>query len=168
MFFKRFTGKEAFVYSRKCQTLGVSPAKPGVYPIKLLEASGWSVQSLKKFDFNKGRGQAIREFQTDAGPADYVLFINGKAVGVIEAKREDKAENITPVEEQTKGYAAANLKWVNNKEPLRFLYESTGVITRFTDTLDPKPRSREVFTFHRPETLQEWLAQENSLRGRLN
>ena len=42
-----------------------------------------------------------------------------------------------------------------------------GVITRFTDGRDPKPRSREVFTFHRPETLKEWLAQGSSLRSRL-
>jgi type I restriction enzyme R subunit len=61
----------------------------------------------------------------------------------------------------------AKLKWVNNKEPLPFLYESTGIITRFTDGRDPKPRSREVFSFHRPETIKEWLAQGDSLRERL-
>ena len=56
---------------------------------------------------------------------------------------------------------------MSNKEPLSFLYESTGVITRFTDARDPKPRSREVFNFHRPETLKEWLTQPASLRARL-
>ena len=71
------------------------------------------------------------------------------------------------MEDQTAGYAAAKLKWINSKDPLPFLYESTGVITRFTDGRDPKPRSREVFTFHRPETLKEWLAQGSSLRSRL-
>src|SRR5690606_32162074 len=53
------------------------------------------------------------------------------------------------------------------REPLRFLYEATGVITRFTDARDPKPRSREVFSFHRPETLREWLGQSATLRARL-
>ncbi len=72
------------------------------------------------------------------------------------------------MEAQTEGYAVAKLKWVNNEEPLPFLYESTGIITRFTDTRDPKPRSREVFSFHRPETLREWLSQSDSLRARLH
>lgn len=133
----------------------------------LLRQSGWTVQHAKKIDLNAGLGQAVREYQTDVGPADYVLFVDKKAVGVIEAKREDLAHNITTVEDQTEGYAAAKLKWINNKDRLRFLYESTGIITRFTDSRDPKPRSREVFNFHRPETLKEWLSQGGSLRERL-
>ena len=134
----------------------------------LLTQAGWVVQSAKKIDLNAGLGQAVREYQTDVGPADYVLFVNKKAVGVIEAKREDLGHKITDVENQTEGYAKAKLKWVNNKEPLPFLYESTGIITRFTDGRDPKPRSREVFSFHRPETLKEWLSQDASLRERLH
>src|SRR5262249_20605672 len=104
---------------------------------------------------------------TDIGPADYVLFVDKTAVGVIEAKPESWGQNITTVEDQSAGYAEAKLKWINNSEPLPFLYQSTGVITRFTDARDPKPRSREVFCFHRPETLQEWLTQGTSLRARL-
>ena len=133
----------------------------------LLKQAGWSVQHAKKIDLYAGQGQAIREYQTDAGPADYVLFVDKKAVGVIEAKREEEGQRLTSHEPQTEGYAAAKLKWVNNKEPLPFLYESTGIITRFTDGRDPKPRSREVFSFHRPETIKEWLSQGSSLRARL-
>ncbi len=134
----------------------------------LLKQAGWVVQSAKKIDLNTGLGQAVREYQTDVGPADYVLFVDKKAVGVIEAKREDLGHKITEVELQTEGYATATLKWVNNKAPLPFLYESTGIITRFTDGRDPKPRSREVFNFPRPETLKEWLSQSASLRERLH
>jgi type I restriction enzyme R subunit len=134
----------------------------------LLEQAGWTVQHARKIDLNAGLGQAVREYQTDVGPADYVLFVDKKAIGVIEAKREDLGHKITEVELQTASYAAAKLKWINNKEPLPFLYESTGIITRFTDGRDPKPRSREVFSFHRPETLKEWLNQGNSLRARLH
>lgn len=133
-----------------------------------LKQAGWVVQDKTAINLHDGLGQAVREYQTDVGPADYVLFVNGKAVGVIEAKREEEGHKITAVEEQTGGYAAAKLKWVNNKEPLRFLFESTGVITRFTDAADPHPRSREIFNFPRPETLQEWLAQPQSLRARLH
>ena len=110
----------------------------------------------------------MREYQTDAGVADYALFVDRRAVGVIEAKPEDWGHKITTVEDQSAGYAAAKFKWVNNKEPLPFIYESTGVITRFTDGRDPKPRSREVFTFHGPETMAEWVSKAKSLRARLH
>ena len=133
----------------------------------LLRQAGWVVQSARKIDLNAGLGQAVREYQTDVGPADYVLFVDKKAVGVIETKREEEGQRLTAHETQTGGYAAARLKWVNNNEPLPFLYESTGIITRFTDARDPRPRSREVFSFHRPETIKEWLAQDDSLRERL-
>src|SRR5829696_2970233 len=134
---------------------------------RLLEA-GWVVQDKKAIDFNAGQGIAVREYQTDVGPADYVLFVGKRAVGVIEAKSEDWGHKITTIEEQSAGYAAAKLKWVNNSQPLPFVYESTGVITRFTDGRDPKPRSREVFTFHRPESMAEWLSKTKSLRARLH
>ncbi len=132
-----------------------------------LEQAGWVVQNKRAIDFSVGHGVAIREYQTEAGPADYVLFVNKQPIGVIEAKPDTWGEKITTVEDQSSGYANAALKWVTNRQPLRFVYESTGVITRFTDGLDPFPRSREAFNFHRPETLAKWTAQTQSLRGRL-
>ena len=134
-----------------------------------LRLAGWVVQ--KKIDFSSGQGQAVREWQTDVGPADYVLFVDRKAVGILEAKREEEGQRLTAHEPQTEGYAVAKLKWVDNKQALPFLYEATGVITRFTDGRDPKPRSREIFSFHRPETLRDWLGADEksggSLRARL-
>ena len=111
----------------------------------MLEQAGWLVQDKKKIDFSAGSGIAVREYQTEAGPADYVLFIDKNPAGVIEAKSENWGQKITTVEEQSGGYATSKLKWQNNREPLPFVYESTGVVTRFTDIRDPKPRSREVF-----------------------
>jgi type I restriction enzyme, R subunit len=133
---------------------------------KRLAEAGWIVQDKRAIDFSAGLGIAVREYQTDIGPADYVLFVAEKAVGVIEAKPNDWGHKITMVEEQSGSYAAATLKWVNNKEPLPFIYESTGIITRFTDGRDPKPRSREVFTFRQPETMAERLSKPSSLRTR--
>ena len=133
----------------------------------MLEQAGWLVQDKKKIDFSAGLGIAIREYQTDAGPADYVLFIDKNPVGVVEAKPEDWGQRITTVEEQSTSYATAKLKWQNNREPLPFVYESTGVLTHFTGTRDPKPRSREVFSFPRPEMIRDWLNQPASLRARL-
>ncbi len=132
-----------------------------------LERAGWNLQSKNEIDFSAGRGIAVREYPTDIGPADYVLFVDKKPTGVVEAKPATQGQNITTVEEQSSGYANANLKWVDNKEPLPFVYESTGELTRFTDSRDPNPRSREVFSFHRPETMANWLSQSNPLRERL-
>lgn len=132
----------------------------------LLEQAGWKIQSKSKIDFSAGLGIAVREYQTDAGPADYVLFVNRKPVGIIEAKREEEAVNITVVEEQSVRYANAKLKYLNN-EPLKYVYETTGTLTHFTDYSDPKPRSRVVFAFHKPETFAEWIRNGRSLRSRL-
>ncbi len=135
---------------------------------QMLVQAGWVVQGKTRINLGAAVGIAIREYQTlEAGFADYALFVNRKAVGVIEAKREEEGERITTVEEQSARYATATLKYVNNDEPLRFQFGSTGVITRMTDTLDPKPRSREIFSFPRPETIAEWMGQARSLRGRL-
>jgi type I restriction enzyme, R subunit len=132
---------------------------------KQLTACGWIIQSIKQVNLHAGSGVAVKEYLTDVGPADYVLFVDAKPCGVIEAKREEEGHRITMHEDQTEGYATAKLKHLKN-EPLPFVYISTGEITRFTDFLDPKPRAREVFSFHRPETLREWLKKDNSLRGR--
>ena len=134
---------------------------------RMLFDSGWIVQDKTKIDFSACLGIAVREYQTDVGPVDYVLFVDKKPVGVVEAKPEDWGHKITTVEEQSGAYAAAKLKWANNQEPLPFVYESTGVLTRFTDGRDPKPRSREVFSFPRPQTVLDWYNQSASLRRRL-
>lgn len=133
---------------------------------EMLRDAGWLVQSKKKVDLSAGKGVAVREYQTDVGPADYVLFVDRKPVGIIEAKREDEGHRLTVVEDQSKGYATAKLKYLNN-DPLPFVYESTGTLTRFTDYRDPKPRGRNVFSFHKPETITKWIRKGKSLRERL-
>jgi type I restriction enzyme R subunit len=110
---------------------------------KQLLACGWIIQDKKSINLAAGIGIAIREYQTDAGPADYILFVNKKPVGLIEAKREEEGVRLTMVEDQSIEYATAKLKYINN-DPLPFVYESTGEVTRFTDYRDPKPRSRPV------------------------
>jgi len=129
--------------------------------------AGWLVQDKKAFDPHAGPGVAVREWSTDIGPADYALFLGTNAVGIIEAKPDTWGHKLTTVEEQSTGYGDANLKHVTGTDPLPFIYEATSKITHFTDRRDPKPRAREVFTFHRPETLQEWLDSGDSLLTRL-
>ncbi len=125
------------------------------------------VQDIRAFNPSAARGIAVREFPTDSGPADYALMLDREVVGVIEAKRDEEGQRITEHEPQTERYAGARLRWKKSGQPLRFLFQATGQITRFTDAADPAPRSREVFHFFRPEQLAEWLAQPGTLRGRL-
>ena len=78
------------------------------------------------------------------------------AVGVVEAKPE--GHTLTGVELQSEKYSTGLPEFLSAPHrPLPFLYESTGVETQFTNLLDPDPRSRPVFSFHTPSTLQEWL-----------
>ena len=135
---------------------------------QMLAASGWSVQNKQSINFNVASGGvAVREYLTDVGPVDYVLFVDRNPVGVIEAKKEEEGHNLTVVEDQSVEYATSKLKHLNNN-PLPFVYESTGTLTRFTDYRDPKPRSRVVFSFHHPETFRDWFKQNKTLRARLH
>jgi type I restriction enzyme R subunit len=136
---------------------------------QMLVDTGWLVQSKDKVNLSAGIGVALREVNTDTGPADYILFVHSKAVGVVEAKAEDLGFKLTQVEEQSKRYSNSSLKigkfTLDNDKP--FVYESTGTITRFTDYRDPKPRGRNVFSFHKPETIADWIKKGPSLRERL-
>ena len=139
----------------------------------LLEAAGWTVQDRQSANLSAARGVAVREFpmKKGHGEADYLLFVDGAAAGAIEAKKE--GETLTQVEVQTAKYSEGVPDGVPApRRPLPFLYESTGVETRFTNLLEPDARSRQVFAFHRPETLAEWLEDElkhpgSTLRAKL-
>ena len=133
----------------------------------MLRNAGWAIQDKNKVNLSESLGVAVREYQTDVGLADYVLFVDRKPVGVIEAKKEEEGQRLIVAEDQSYGYAQAKLKYNLNEDPLPFVYESTGVLTRFTDYRDPKPRSRPIFYFHQPKTLLEWFEEETTLRGRL-
>lgn len=92
---------------------------------------GWIIQDKSNINLAAGPGIAIREYQTGVGPADYILFVDKKPVGVIEAKKAEEAVHLSIHEEQSSGYAEAKVKYYDN-EPLPFVYESTGEITRYT------------------------------------
>src|SRR5256885_17261870 len=110
-----------------------------------LGAAGWVVQDYADLDLTAGRGIAIREFPLGRGfgTADYLLYGDRKALGTVEAKKE--GETLTGVEVQSEKYASGLPAGVPAwRRPLSFLYQSTGVETRFTNALDPDPRSRGV------------------------
>jgi type I restriction enzyme R subunit len=122
-----------------------------------LKLAGWHVCDVKDLNLSAHRGIAVREFPLPGhGFADYLLYIEGKAVGVVEAKKV--GATLIGVEIQsdkyTKGLPDSLPAW---ERPLPFAYESTGVETRFTNGLDPAPRSRRVFSFYKPEGLAKLL-----------
>ncbi|MCD9519223.1 DEAD/DEAH box helicase [Photobacterium phosphoreum] len=136
---------------------------------KLISA-GWTIQDKKRLNLYEGKqgihGIAIREMDTSTGPVDYMLFIEGKACGVIEAKKD--GVSLGGVAGQSERYSlsksAFTQRWMDD---LPFTYEATSEEIRFCDYRDPKARSRNVFHFHKPETLKKWLEEEKTLRARM-
>lgn len=106
---------------------------------RMLAAGGWIVQDYADMNIAAGRGVAIREFPLRSGFADYLLYADQRAIGVIEAKANH--HTLTGVEIQSAKYVAglpAGLPaW---RLPLPFAYESTGEVTQFTSARDPDPR----------------------------
>ncbi len=118
-----------------------------------LKECGWEVQNHKEMNIFASRGVAVREFSMPgAGEVDYLLYADGKAIGVVEAKPE--GWTLKGVEPQSRGYMGGLPQSVPaHRRPLPFGYETTGAVTQFTNVLEPEARSREVFAFHRPEEL---------------
>lgn len=134
---------------------------------KKLEQSGWVIQNFAQVNIGAALGVAVREYPTDTGPVDYALFIDGEPVGVIEAKKSSIGENITVVEEQSARYATSSFKWINREYTIRFAYEATDKLIKFTDYKDIKYRSRRVFSFHRPGHLKSLLQASDTIRNNM-
>lgn len=134
---------------------------------QLLIDAGWIVQDMKESNIMAKLWVAIREFPIPwQWEADYLLYVDGKAIWVIEAKKE--GDTLTGVEIQAEWYGMNFPKLIDcRKRPLPFSYESTGIETRFTNHLEPDARSREVFAFHKPETLLEWVKKDKQPLERL-
>lgn len=149
----------------------IDEAKTRLEIDRKLEQAGWVVQDKKKLNLHASLGVAVREMPVhgnggDTGLADYMLFIDGKACGVIEAKRE--GHSLGEVVAQSRRYAISNTKFIQRwAEQLPFTYEATNHEIRFCDWRDPYARSRYVFHFHKPATLKDWLEQADTFRSRL-
>jgi len=135
---------------------------------RMLFASGWIIQNRSDVNLYAGRGIAVREYLLkDSLEVDYLLFVDRRAVGALEAKPE--GYTLTGVEIQSAKYAGKIPDDLDVPyRPLPFLYESTGVETQFTNNLDPEPRSREIFAVHRPETIAIWLEAAEASSGTSN
>ena len=123
-----------------------------------LAAAGWSVQSRSELNLFAGQGVAVREviMAPGHGRADYILYVDQRVVGVIEAKPE--GTTLSGVEWQSARYAAGlpaavRLKALTLDDRLPFVFEASGSEMHFTNGYDPVPRARALFSFPRPETL---------------
>lgn len=138
---------------------------------RLLGEAGWVVQNRDEINLAAGLGIAVREFRTATGPVDYLLYGDRKALGTLEAKRDGTP--LLGVEWQSDRYADGFARAAKQKGlpfwrlPLPFHYMSTGKETYFANRLDPDYAPREVFAFHKPETLVDMAKSGMSLRQRL-
>ena len=131
-----------------------------------LEQAGWIVQDYRQMNISAGLGVAVREFPLTTGFADYMLYADSRAIGIVEAKPE--GFGLAGVAEQTSKYSVGMPKMLPSWEmPLPFAYESTGTECRFTNRKEPDARSRAVFTFHRPEELIRLVKLDKQVRGLL-
>ena len=142
-----------------------------------LTQAGWAVQDRKDIDLVNHVGVAVREtiLKNAAGRADYLLYLNRKIVGVIEAK--PSGVTLTEVQWQShrysKGLDAAQAKIaVLHHDELPFIYEASGTETHYTNLYDPEPRARHIFNFQKPETLARIIRksknqEQSTWRGRV-
>lgn len=133
----------------------------------ILKQVGFVIQDREEFNRNASLGVAVREFvMSDESKADYLLFIGGKACGVIEAKKE--GISLSGIELQAKHYASHIPKelriWQN---PLPFIYVSNFNEIYFADLREQDYSSRQIFSFHTPESLFENLKRDKTLRDSL-
>lgn len=139
---------------------------------ELLTAAGWDVQKDRVPNLAAGRGVAIYETNMTTGVADYLLVVDQKVIGVVEAK--PAGHTLSGVLRQARDYSQgtrADMKLWLPQRPLPFNDLSTGYETYVYNHLDPRPRSRRVYAFHRPQTLAGWaqasLDGAGTLHGRL-
>ncbi|WP_262391785.1 DEAD/DEAH box helicase family protein [Nocardiopsis sp. CNR-923] len=141
---------------------------------QLLEQAGWRVQDFNMTNLTAAQGVAVREVSTAVGRADYLLYVDHRLVGVIEAKRE--GADLTAAQAQAARYASGltNSQMLSAwRATLPFQYVCDGNETRFFNDLDPEARSRRLFAIHQPATLARWISeaeedrQAPTLRARL-
>jgi type I restriction enzyme, R subunit len=127
-----------------------------------LTDAGWVVQDRRDLNLFASQGVAVREvvMAKGHGRADYLIYVDQRAVGVIEAK--PAGTTLSGVEWQSSMYAEGlpaevRLKAVTTDGRLPFVFEASGSETHFTNGYDPNPRARRIFAFPQPATLARSL-----------
>lgn len=109
-----------------------------------LSAAGWAIQDIATLNLHAARGVAVREMQSHGGPADYILFVDGKALGIVEAKKEG-----------TNTSKSAPL----TTDPVKTL---TNLITLVRHTVDPQKTPLAPFPDLVNARFEKWLSQQQN------
>jgi len=128
---------------------------------KALQAAGW----WPIVNFAKGAEYdtcAVREYETQEGPADYVLFHNGKAVAGVEAKKLSLGPQNALVQAQRYARGFRNGSFQFGEFHLPFVYSTNGEDIWFQDLREKLSRSRQVARFHTPLALSDFLTQNRA------
>ncbi|WPB91914.1 DEAD/DEAH box helicase family protein [Streptomyces malaysiensis] len=161
---KNTSERDAFIsHAQKAALPPMNEAQVRAELDRILEQAGWVVQDDNaKNLYAEGdpgvAGVAVREVTTAVGRADYLLYVNQRLVGVVEAKRE--GADLEGAMHQAARYAAGLTRsqqlsaW---RASLPFRYVADGNTVRFHNALDPAPRTRDVFAIHRPDTVARWI-----------
>jgi type I restriction enzyme R subunit len=126
-----------------------------------LESLGWRV-----VPFNENRSLAdlnncaIEEFPTENGPADYALCLDGRIIGVLEAKKITLGPQnvLTQAQRYARGLTNSLLNYDGHRAP--FLYSTNGEVVWFHDVRNAINRSRKITKFHTPDALRYFFERD--------
>ena len=128
--------------------------------------AGWEVVNRDQYT-PTSTAVAIREGLLKGNlEADYFLFINGKAVGVLEAKREEVDVSSGIVSDQVVTYAKNIPQYYQAyQRPLPLLYKSNGKIVLFKDYRDNDSDFEEINRIHTPWEIVKVLGIDDPFAG---
>lgn len=129
------------------------------YIDEALKQNGWSTI----VPYKEGvayLNEVVEEYPTASGPADYVLFSDGKPIAVVEGKKV--AVNPQNVLQQAQRYSRdyQNSPFSFNEYKVPFCFSTNGKVIWYQDVRHPLNRSREIARFFTPQALQELLEKD--------
>ena len=108
-----------------------------------LRSLGWDiVPHTPFFHPEKAHGKAVAEYPTENGPADYALFVNGRILGIIEAKKLSLGPQNVLVQAQRYSEGATDNPLQFGPYRVPFLFSTNGEVIWFHDVRSPLERSR--------------------------
>jgi type I restriction enzyme, R subunit len=123
-----------------------------------LKSAGWDIVPFPSVHSHKNC--AVAEYETANGPADYALCVDGRILGIVEAKKLTLGPQsvLTQAERYCKGVADSQFNFRGYRVP--FLYSTNGEVIWHHDIRHELNRSHIIAQFHTPEALLERLQKE--------
>jgi type I restriction enzyme, R subunit len=126
----------------------------------LLKSAGWG--PIVRFQIGKVPANgAVEEYETENGPADYILFQNGKPLAIVEGKKVAVGPQNVLTQAQRYARGLKDSPWRFQEFRIPFIYSTNGKVIWFQDLRHPLNRSREILAFHTPQAVDEMLAKND-------